>query len=68
MLVVAFGAVLAAAAAAGFWSEFHLYGLSTLQPVHYLGRDAYDLSAIRRQPAHRNHTPLHPARSQPDPL
>jgi hypothetical protein len=52
ILILAFGGLVAVTVAADHVNFHHLFG-PTLQPIHYLGRDAYDLSASRRQPSRR---------------
>jgi hypothetical protein len=53
-ILIAVGSVLAVTVATDLISIRHLFGLPALQPIHYLGRDAYDLSAVRRQPSERH--------------
>jgi hypothetical protein len=67
MVIVALGAVLLGTMIADLWSGYGLYGFQALKPVHYLGRDSYDLSAVRRHP-HRMHPHLHGEQGQPDAL
>jgi hypothetical protein len=54
VVILAFGGLLIATVAADFLSVRQVFELHALQPIHYLGRDEYDLSAIRRQPAQRH--------------
>ena len=54
VFILAFGGLLIATVATDILDVRHLFGLPALQPIHYVGRDAYDLSAIRRQPAQRH--------------
>ena len=63
MVIVALGALLIGTVVADVWSGHILYGWQALQPVHYVGRDGYDLSAVRRRSPHRMHAPTHDGRT-----
>jgi hypothetical protein len=68
MVILALGAVLVGTMIVDVWSGYGLYGFQALKPVHYLGRDSYDLSAVRRYPPHRMHPRLHVEQDQPGAL
>ncbi len=63
MVIVALGAVLLGTMIADLWSGYGLYGFQALKPVHYLGRDSYDLSAVRSTPAPHASAPSRRART-----
>jgi hypothetical protein len=67
LLILALGGLLAVTLAADVLSIRHLFGLPVLEPVHYLGRDDYDLSAIRRQQPARHRTAPHLRNDRRDP-
>jgi hypothetical protein len=58
-VIVALGALLLGTVVADLWTGYGFYSLQVLKPVHYLGRDSYDLSAVRRYPSHRLHSRIH---------
>lgn len=64
ILILAFGGLLLATVAADLLSVTHLFELHASQPIHYIGRDEYDLSAIRRQQPQR-HRVFPPQRNDP---
>jgi hypothetical protein len=68
IVIVALGALLIGTLVADVWGGHILYGWQVLQPVHYVGRDTYDLSAARRRPPHHMHAPIHGGQGQPDSL
>jgi hypothetical protein len=67
MVIVTLGALLVGTVVADLWTGYGLYGFQDLKPVHYLGRDSYDLSAVRRHP-HRMHPHSHGEQGQPGAL
>jgi len=64
LLILAFGGLLGVTVAADYVSIRQLF-VPALQPVHYVGREAYDLSAVRRQSAQR-HRVAPSLRSEPE--
>jgi hypothetical protein len=66
--IVTLGALLVGTFVADVWGGHGLYGFQSLKPIHYLGRDSYDLSAVRRHSAHRMHKPLREMEDQPGAL
>ena len=65
--IVALGALLMGTLAAEVWGGHLRPGFQALQPVHYVGRDGYDLSAVKRRPPHRLHAPLPSEQGPPEP-